>query len=59
MASDSATGLVFLIGGGWDPAAGRRHYGALLAGAHGLSSGGALRPRRGPGDRKFGRGPGR
>src|SRR5689334_12047484 len=31
MASDSATGLVFLIGGGWDPAAGRRHYGALLA----------------------------
>jgi cyanophycinase len=31
MSSDPATGPVFLIGGGWDPAAGRRLYGALLA----------------------------
>src|SRR4051812_21195656 len=31
MSSDPATGPVFLIGGGWDPAAGRQLYGALLA----------------------------
>ena len=31
MASDPAPGPVLLIGGGWDPAAGRRLYGALLA----------------------------
>lgn len=31
MTSDSVTGPVFLIGGGWDPVAGRRLYGALLA----------------------------
>jgi cyanophycinase len=31
MASDPATGPVLLIGGGWDPAAGRRLYGEVLA----------------------------
>ena len=32
MSPDPASAPVFLIGGGWDPAAGRQLYGALLAG---------------------------